>query len=195
MVVRPCPTRSQSRSGLGALLCLTVLVALSAYGEKSQNNASAASCNQSCQDNATGAATIGLLSFAYNQNLAGKAVGKQDLTANCPLGGTAHITGTNGYDSSTGIITMDLAFDLAACVAADSGYTLSFDGVVNQSGTLEQQGQISVAYSGSSFSFNGTIQGEAVSESGCNLALQEMRDSNDTNYRVNGLLCGRAVSY
>ena len=67
--------------------------------------------------------------------------------------------------------------------------------MVYQSGTLEQQGQISVAYSGSSFSFNGTIQGEAVSESGCNLALQEMRDSNDTNYRVNGLLCGRAVSY
>jgi len=48
----------------------------------------------------------------YNQNLAGKPTGSQNITSNGPMGGTVTITGSNSYDSTHGITTSDLTFTL-----------------------------------------------------------------------------------
>jgi hypothetical protein len=48
----------------------------------------------------------------YNQNLAGKPTGSQNLTVSGPMGGTVVITGTTTYDDTHGITTTDLLFDM-----------------------------------------------------------------------------------
>ena len=152
-------------------------------------------CAQACKDNRTSAGVIDVLNFLYNQTFAGQPVGAQDLTAACALGGSVHITGSNGYDSGTGVITLNLSYDMTSCAASDSAYNLTFGGAVSQSGTLEQQGQISIVYYSAALEFDGTVNGTAVTDSDCSLALQEQRNSDNTNYRVSGNLCDRPVSY
>lgn len=53
----------------------------------------------------------------YNQNLAGKPTGTQNITTNGPMGGTVKITGTSSYDSTHSITTTDLTYTLTNVVA------------------------------------------------------------------------------
>lgn len=46
----------------------------------------------------------------YNQNLAGKPTGQQNITSNGPMGGTVVITGSDSYDDTHGITTTNLDF-------------------------------------------------------------------------------------
>lgn len=48
----------------------------------------------------------------YNQNLAGKPTGTQNITSVGPMGGNVIITGTNSYDNTHGITTTDISFAL-----------------------------------------------------------------------------------
>ncbi|RLB62044.1 MAG: hypothetical protein DRI90_09975 [Deltaproteobacteria bacterium] len=152
-------------------------------------------CDQACQDNLTSAGVIDLWGFLYNQNFAGQPVGAQNLEVDCALGGSVHITGSNGYDPTTEVVALNLSYDMASCAASDSTYNLTLDGVVSQSGTTEHQGQISIVYGSAAITFDGTVGDEPATEDNCSLALQEQRDSDNSNYRVSGTLCARPVSY
>jgi hypothetical protein len=48
----------------------------------------------------------------YNQNLAGKPTGTQNITSTGPMGGTVIITGSDSYDNTHGITTTDLIFTM-----------------------------------------------------------------------------------
>jgi hypothetical protein len=48
----------------------------------------------------------------YNQNLAGKPTGGQNITTVGPMGGDVVITGSDTYDNTHGITTTDLFFNL-----------------------------------------------------------------------------------
>jgi hypothetical protein len=64
----------------------------------------------------------------YNQNLAGKATGNQNISTTAPLGGNVVISGNTSYDSTHSITTTDLTFTLtnvigSATVSSESGNT------------------------------------------------------------------------
>lgn len=56
----------------------------------------------------------------YNQNLAGKPTGTQNITATAPLGGNVSITGSNSYDKTHDITTTDLTFALTNVVGSST---------------------------------------------------------------------------
>lgn len=59
-----------------------------------------------------GNALIKCYTDIYNQNLAGKPTGTQNITNTGPLGGTVIITGSDSYDNTHGITTTDLVFTM-----------------------------------------------------------------------------------
>jgi len=48
----------------------------------------------------------------YNQNLAGKPTGNQNITSTGPMGGSVTITGSDSYDKTHDITTTDLTFTM-----------------------------------------------------------------------------------
>lgn len=86
----------------------------------------------------------------YNQNLAGKPTGSQNITSSGPMGGTVTITGTNSYDSTHGITTTDLTFALTNVVqnyssTSNSGKTTCTT-QVTLSGVATYKGSFSGTY-------------------------------------------------
>ena len=57
-------------------------------------------CGQTCQDYLVGLAVNDTVWFLWNQNIAGRPVGNIDVSASCPLGGSAHITGMTSITTS-----------------------------------------------------------------------------------------------
>jgi hypothetical protein len=107
----------------------------------------------------------------YNQNLAGKPTGSQNITADGPMGGTVYISGTTTYDDTHGITTTDLDLDL---------YNINYTYSYNDSGGKTWQTQITITgnttYSGSfssdytsvhhqsdNLKINGTVNYDGVS--------------------------------
>lgn len=68
----------------------------------------------------------------YNQNLAGKPTGAQNITANGPMGGTVVITGTDSWDNTHSIMTTDLLFSMT-----NVKYTYTYTGSNNKSWVTE----------------------------------------------------------
>lgn len=85
----------------------------------------------------------------YNQNLAGKPTGNQNIIANGPMGGTVSITGTTTYDNTHGITTTELTFTMT-----NVNYTFTY-GSGDNTWVTEVSLTGSATYSGS-FSSNYT---------------------------------------
>jgi hypothetical protein len=92
-------------------------------------------CHQTCQDYLTGYAVSSTVWFLYNQNIPGLPGGSVDVSVACPLGGTAHITGT-ATGSVDGTTTVHLMFELAACRNTAARYSLTFDGIISMDGNF-----------------------------------------------------------
>src|ERR1017187_1540272 len=78
------------------------------------SNTQASTCGQTCQDNEVGYALDATIWLLWNENFAGQPSGAQNKTVNCPLGGTAQISGTTGVGSN-GIDTVHLTLNLQNC--------------------------------------------------------------------------------
>jgi beta-xylosidase len=59
-----------------------------------------------------GGALVRCYNDIYNQNLAGKPTGAQNITANGPMGGTVVITGSDSFDDTHGITSTNLIFTM-----------------------------------------------------------------------------------
>ena len=86
----------------------------------------------------------------YNQNLAGKPTGTQNITTTAPLGGNVSISGTNSLDQAHNITTADLSFALtnvigSATTSSESGKT-SCTTQITISGTTTYKGSFSSTY-------------------------------------------------
>ncbi len=92
------------------------------------------SCDQECQDYLVSRALYDTVWFIWNQNLVGVPVGVQDFTADCPLGGSAHVTGMNDV-TTNGDNTVDMLYDLTNCENLDDVYSLTFSGEITVDGS------------------------------------------------------------
>ncbi len=138
----------------------------------------------------------------YNQNLAGKPTGSVNVTVNCPVGGTAHITGTTSYDSTHGITSVMLTIAMTGCkmseVSASSGVNvaLSLDGSISETGSWNSSNYASVNYQATGVVMSGTDQrtgyAQATIGQTCDVALT-FDESGSTN-TVSGTICGRPAS-
>ncbi len=96
---------------------------------------------------------VSCIASMYNQNLAGKPTGNQNITADGPLGGTVTITGTTSVDNTHNITTVDLVYDTDAVrctsVFGDPGsqWTISLE----MSGTVTHKGSFSYTYADETF--------------------------------------------
>jgi hypothetical protein len=80
----------------------------------------------------------------YNQNLAGKPVGGQNMTKDGPMGGTVNITGTTGYASNNGITTTDLEFSMNSVKYTTN--VSGFETEITLTGTTTYTGSFSNTY-------------------------------------------------
>lgn len=87
----------------------------------------------------------------YNQNLAGKPTGSQNITSSGPMGGTVTITGADSYDDTHGITTTDLTFALTNVVQNYSSTSASGNTTcttqVTLTGVTTYKGSFSNTYS------------------------------------------------
>ena len=91
-----------------------------------------------------GSTLINCYTDIYNQNLAGKPTGTQNITANGPMGGTVIITGSDSYDNTHGITTTDLVFSMTAVK-----YTYSYTGSNSKTSVTEVTLTGATTYKGS----------------------------------------------
>jgi hypothetical protein len=172
-----------------------VLAAGCSSGSASTGSASGADgggsftmCDQACADIGSGVNLANLVNDLYNQNLAGRPVGSQSLTAQCPLGGTAAITGTTGFDSTHNITTVNLTYMMASCDVSASGVQLTFTGTVTEVGSFDSMTLQSLNEASDALTTTGTVDGVAVNDTAC--AVHVNVDNNSTP-EVTGTFCGR----
>jgi hypothetical protein len=131
--------------------------------------------------------------FAWGQNIAGRSTGTHDITSNCPLGGTVHITGTTMVNN--GIDVADLTFDFTDCANSESVYSLTFTGSVTMQGSFEATtGYAALSFSSTSLETTGNVDyyDQPTINETCDLACAQ--DGTGDAWRLNGKLCGRSFN-
>jgi len=154
-------------------------------------------CNQTCSDDATGYALDDTMWLLWNENIAGQPSGAQSTQAQCPLGGTAMITGTTTVASNS-VNTIHLMVNLSACQNSNAAYRLAFTGMVSWDGTFAAGSPNAVTFKSSALTVSGTINEydmPAVMET-CDVAITDKYDksANSPKGWLSGELCARTVS-
>lgn len=154
-------------------------------------------CDQACQDDLVGYAIDNTLWLLWNESLAGHPSGPQDLTAPCPLGGSAHVAGTTGV-STQGINTANLTLTLAGCRSSGSSFSLAFTGTVSWVGSFSRDHANAITFASRSLAIDGDLiryQDLHISES-CAVSLTDTYDKNSSTKSVwlTGEICGRRTS-
>ena len=154
-------------------------------------------CGQQCQDDTAGYALDDTMWLLWNENIAGQPSGAQNKTVQCPLGGSAAITGTTSV-ANNGISTIHLSFALADCQNSNATYMLTFGGALTWDGTFGSGNPNAVTFKSTPLDVSGTIREydmPAITES-CAVALTDTYDKSSSTQSgwLNGAICGRAVS-
>lgn len=152
-------------------------------------------CGQTCQDYLVGLALDDTMWLLYNQNIAGMPAGANDKSATCPLGGTAHITGTTQV-ASNGITSLHLVFDLASCANSGSLFSLAFTGSVAMDGSFQNGATkfSAVTFSATALKASGSLKfldNPAIGET-CDVA--ETQQDSSSSDALDGRVCGREFS-
>jgi hypothetical protein len=145
-------------------------------------------CDQACVDIGTGVTLANLVNDLYNTNLAGHVVGNQSLSAPCPLGGTADITGTTGFDGTHNITTVNLAYAMTGCQVSASGVELTVTGTLTEVGSFDSMMLQTINDASSDLTITGTVDGVNLSDTACDVHVNV--DSN-ASPEVTGTVCGR----
>ncbi len=184
------------------------LVAMSCIGVCSCSNANGASnsstsppqmqiCDQACRDDTTAYGLDNAMWLLWNENIAGQTAGTQSKTIQCPLAGTADISGTTAV-ASNGINTVHLSLVLTGCGSSSPAYSLAFSGTVAWDGTFGSSVSNAVTFKSSELDVSGTIRLDdmpTVTET-CAIALTDTydKDSGVQSGWLNGTVCGRAAA-
>jgi hypothetical protein len=168
----------------------------SSDGPTTGNSAAASTCGQACQDNEVGYAIDWTMWLLWNENQAGTASGSQDKTAACPLGGTAHITGTTSV-ASNGIDTLHLVVDLVNCESSSTTFSLAFNGQLTWDGSFGGSNGNAVTFKSSALGITGTVKRNdqpSVGET-CAVSLTDTYNKNGSSTVdwLFGEICGRPV--
>ena len=154
-------------------------------------------CGQRCQDDTAGYALDDTMWLLWNENIAGQPSGAQNKMVQCPLGGSAAITGTTSV-ANNGISTIHLSLTLADCQNSNETYALTFGGVLTWDGTFGSGNPNAVTFKSTPLDVSGTIRQydmPALTES-CAVALTDTYDKSSSKQSgwLNGAICGRAVT-
>lgn len=98
----------------GSLLIMGILSMLISSCDKSGTSNDPTTISNDSFYEEIGYTMIKCFTDIYNQNLAGKPTGNQNITADGPMGGTVVITGSDSYDATHGITTANLTFSLTS---------------------------------------------------------------------------------
>ena len=137
----------------------------------------------------------------YNQNVAGRNSGAQDVTASCPVGGTVRVTGTVGVDSASSVTTVNLSYAMTNCrmssasATASVRVTLAINGTIVETGSWHLPTYKSANYQSTGLVLSGTddwtgyVEGK-MSET-CDIAFSH--DISGSGNTVDGTICGRNI--
>jgi hypothetical protein len=181
-----------------ALALLALALGCGACGTNGGNSPPAPPpCDQTCSD------AIALRSFretiklAYNQTLQGLPVGQHDVTAPCPLGGTARVFGTATSNPIQGATDVDLTYVLDHCGVPQKDtdptqtYSMTLTGTATEKGTIAVQpsSTTSLDVGSDSMTFTGTVYDPPMdyAANACPLALAQ------NGSQLSGTMCSRAV--
>lgn len=130
--------------------------------------------------------------FLYDQQLVGLPVGPQDVTANCPLGGTVHIYGSTTQADQA---TVDLTFAMTECANTGEGYDLVFTGDTWMSGSFASTGYKALSTTSDSIEVFGTVASDPPEvDTTCDLAVTDRGEDGEASV-VSGEWCGRSVYF
>jgi len=90
-----------------------------------------------------GTTLIHCINDIYNQNLAGRPTGTQNINVNGPMGGTVLITGTDSYDNTHGITTTDLVLSMTN---VSYTYSSEYSTTITLTGPITYTGSFSNSY-------------------------------------------------
>lgn len=138
----------------------------------------------------------------YNQNLAGKPSGAQNITGPCPVGGTVQITGTTSVDSAHNLTSVSLRYAMTNCkiseVSTSPAVTvaLTLNGTLTETGSWNMPTFKSANYQTTGLAINGTDRrtgyAEATIAETCDVAFSHNISSSGNTY--SGTVCGRPAS-
>lgn len=129
----------------------------------------------------------------FNLNFAGQPVGRKDVLADCPLGGTAHIVGVTGNDGTIESVVFTITME--GCANSGLDYDLSFDGVLEWQGTFASTGYKMMTSQSDSLTVVGTCGGAVDGiDRTCPLAVTDRGSAGEESY-VTGDWCERPVEF
>ena len=183
------------------LLLPACMVAWSCSGTSNDSNTNSntqsSTCGQTCQDNEIGYGLDKTIWVLWNENFAGQPSGAQNKTVNCPLGGTAQISGTTGV-ASNGIDTVHLTLVLQDCANLNTGYSLTFSGTVSWDGSFNGSVGNTLTFKSASLVISGdiTLYDKPAVDETCAVSLTDSYDKNSTTQSawLEGVICGRTVT-
>ncbi len=172
-----------------AVLLSSLAVAAFSGKTTSGSNDADGGCDQTCQDTHTGVDFVQLVDQIYNGSIASKPLGNQSLTAPCPMGGSAVVTGSTTLDMADMVTSVNLTYVMSGCALTDNGDTLTFAGTVTEVGTFDSASEETLTFSASTLQFDGTVSGTAVNVPGCAVQASDVWTANP---QIAGSICGRS---
>jgi hypothetical protein len=176
---------------------LLSLGASAACGGADSQPAPAATCDAACRDRGAARALRATIKVVYNLTLQGNAVGEQDESTRCPLGGRARVSGVATSLAEQGATELAISYELEECAYlqrdddVEGNYDTVISGTVTEQGTLAVQPTATTAliFESDSISIVGTVYDPPAdyAEPDCALRLVQSGNSFD------GSLCGRKV--
>jgi hypothetical protein len=154
-------------------------------------------CEQACLDGVALAAIRDELKLVYNLTLQGQPTGTQDATTPCPLGGSAHVSGTATSNASVGTTTVNLTYDLKQCAYSQTDsdptqtYSVTITGTMTEVGVLsaESSSTTALTFKSSGVSVDGTLYSPPSEYDEKDCALDLGQSGNE----LSGELCGRSA--
>lgn len=127
----------------------------------------------------------------YNQNLAGKPVGNQNINTSGPMGGNVIITGSTTHDNTHEITTTDLLFTMNEVKYSTTNANLT------QNGATTYKGSFSPTYNNTSHLSNdlqisGTVTKDGITR---NVNLNTSISINVTKTTVSATINGHNVNW
>ncbi len=150
-------------------------------------------CDQGCQDFLAALGLDSTVWFLWNQAIVGHPSGSTNVMGACPLGGSAHITGTTSV-AADGTNTADLTFEFAACARSERLYELTFTGPLTMRGSFNGATEFTaVTFASPSLTTSGTVHAfgdSPVIDDTCEVTCAEERSRD--SFSLSGKRCGRS---
>lgn len=189
-----------SRRALASFVSSSALVASVALASACSSGGArpeAPPCDEACREEVALRGVRETLKVVFNLGLQGKPAGAQDVTVDCPMGGTARVVGQATSNAEQGATFVELTYTLTACAydqkddEPDEAYALVTDGVVTQSGVLAVQPTATTALRIESASLG--VKGRVYDPSSPYEAVACPMKLGQNGSRLAGTFCGREV--